>query len=152
MYCPNCGNSVPNDLKYCNGCGKRLGLADDKYGSPAKMLNEVLTALFLIVMFGFGILIGLVAVLLGNRVNNDVVVIIACVYLMSIFGICFTLARQVPKLIDARLKKDERPVEYAAPQQLTARTTAQLEEFREPVMSVTEHTTRVLDKIPVKNR
>jgi hypothetical protein len=71
---------------------------------------------------------------------------------MSIFGICFTLARQVPKLIDARLKKDERPIEYAAPQQLTARTTAQLDEFREPVMSVTDHTTRILDKIPVKNR
>lgn len=151
MFCPNCGNSVPNDLKYCNGCGKRLGLDDDKDGTPAKMLNKILIALFMIVWFGMGALIGLVAVLLGRGVNSEVVTILASIYIAAIFGICFTLARQIPKLIDARLKKDDRPAEYAAPPQLNPRTTAQLEEYREPAMSVTDHTTRILDKVPTRN-
>ncbi len=149
MYCPNCGNSVPNDLKYCNGCGKRLG-ADDTGASAGTMLDKVLTTLFLIVMFGFGILIGLVAVLLGNHVNNDMVAIIASLYLMAIFGICFTLVRQIPKLIDARLSRDQGPADYAQPQQLRPRTTAQLDEYREPVMSVTDQTTRTLERSPVE--
>jgi hypothetical protein len=151
MYCPNCGNSVPNDLKYCNGCGRRLGADDDKDGKPGKMLDNVLTALFLIVMFGFGILVGLVAVLLGNNVRTEVVMIIAIAYLASVFGICFTLVQQVPKLIDAKLRSNDRSAGYAAPQQLNPRTTAQLDEYREPVMSVTDHTTRILDKVPVKD-
>lgn len=151
MFCSNCGNSVPNDLNYCNGCGKRLGIDPDKDGTPGKMLDNVLTTLFLIVMFGFGILVGLVAVLLGNDVKTEVVVVIAIAYLAAVFGICVTLVRQVPKLIDAKLNGVNRPTEYAAPQQLTPRTTAQLDEFREPVMSVTDHTTKILDKVPFKS-
>ncbi|MEO7658333.1 MAG: hypothetical protein ABIV48_01855, partial [Pyrinomonadaceae bacterium] len=41
---------------------------EDKDGTPGKMLDNILTTLFLVVMFGFGILVGLVAVLLGNDV------------------------------------------------------------------------------------
>lgn len=151
MFCSNCGNSVPNDLNYCNGCGKRLGGDPDKDGTPGKMLDNVLTTLFLIVMFGFGILVGLIAVLLGNEVKTEVVVVIAIAYLAAVFGICVTLVRQVPKLIDAKLNIINRPNEYSAPHQLTPRTTAQLEEFREPVMSVTDHTTKILDKVPLKS-
>lgn len=151
MYCPNCGNSVPNDLKYCNGCGKRLGLDEDKDGTPGKMLNNILTALFFIVLFGMGILVGLAAVLLGNGAKPDSVVFLAVVYLATLFGICFTLIRQVPKLIDAKLRSNDRSPDYAAPSQLKSRTTAQLEEHREPVMSVTDHTTRILDKVPLKD-
>ncbi|MBP6002625.1 MAG: zinc ribbon domain-containing protein [Pyrinomonadaceae bacterium] len=151
MFCSNCGNSVPNDLNYCNGCGKRLGGDPDKDGTPGKMLDNVLTTLFLIVMFGFGILVGLIAVLLGNEVKTEVVVVIAIAYLAAVFGICVTLVRQVPKLIDAKLNTINRPNEYSAPHQLTPRTTAQLEEFREPVMSVTDHTTKILDKVPLKS-
>jgi hypothetical protein len=150
MYCPNCGNSVPNDLKYCNGCGKRLGI-DDADDSPAQMLRRVLNALFLIVIFGLGILVGLVAVLLGSGVKSDGVIFVAATYLATLFGIAFSLVRQVPKLIDAKLGSNDRSPEYAAPAQLKPRTTAQLEDYREPVMSVTDHTTRILEKDPLRN-
>jgi len=151
MFCSNCGNSVPNDLKYCNGCGKRLSPDEDKDGLPGKMLDNVLTTLFLIIMFGFGILVGLVAVLLGNEVKTPVVVVIAMAYLATLLAICITLVRQVPKLIDAKLNINKRTNEYDVPQQLTPRTTAQLDEYREPVMSVTDHTTKILDKVPYKS-
>jgi hypothetical protein len=153
MYCPNCGNTVSKKLKYCNGCGERLSKAVemDKDSTPGKMLDNVLTTIFLVVMFGLGILVGLVAVLLGNAVRVEPVVVIVVAYLAAVFGICFMLLKQVPKLIDARLRSIDRADEPAEPRHLSPITTAQLEEFREPVMSVTDHTTRTLDKVPVKD-
>lgn len=152
MYCSNCGNTVNNKLKFCNSCGGRIAReveAVDRDSSPGKMLDNVLTTLFLIVMFGMGILVGLVAVLLGNGVPTDVVVVIVIAYLAAVFGICFALARQVPKLIDARLRGSNVYTE-AAPPQIEPRTTAQLEEFRQPVASVTDHTTKTLDEVPLR--
>ena len=152
MYCPNCGKTVNQKLKYCNGCGERLSKAAeiDKDGTPGKMLDNILTTLFLVVMFGLGILVGLVAVLLGNNVKPEIVAILTLAYLAAIFGICFMLARQVPKLIDARLKGWSTTDETNEPRQLEPLTTAQLAEYREPVMSVTDHTTKTLDKVPFK--
>ncbi len=145
MYCSKCGKSLEPGLKYCNACGNRLGLEpEDKHGTPGKMLDNILTTLFLVVMFGLGILVGLVAVLLGNAVRTEVVMIIVIAYLAAVFGICFSLVRQVPKLIDARLKGAGYVGETQADRELPPRTTAQLEEYREPVGSVTDHTTRTL--------
>jgi hypothetical protein len=150
MFCPNCGSTVNKKLKYCNSCGERLSKAAeiDKDGMPGKMLDNILTTVFLVVMFGLGILVGLVAVLLSNMVEPKFVVFITVVYLAAIFGICYTLLTQVPKLIDARLKLNEYAEEERIAGRLTPMTTAQLDEPREPVMSVTERTTRTLDKVP----
>lgn len=101
-------------------------------------------------MFGLGILVGLVAVLLGNGIEPKFVTMIAIAYLAAVFGICYTLLSQVPKLIDARLKSNIIVHETTQPQQLRPLTTAQLEEFREPAMSVTDHTTRTLEEMPLK--
>jgi len=150
MYCSNCGSLVNEKLKYCNSCGERLAKDEDKEGSPGKMLDKVLTTLFLVVMFGLGILVGLVAVLLGNQVKTDLVTIIVVAYLMAIFGICFSLVRQVPKLIDAKLKGFAvNTQDFVPPQQLNPRTTAQIEDYKQPA-SVTEHTTRTLEEVPLK--
>lgn len=152
MFCPNCGKTVNKKLKYCNGCGERLSKADeiDKDGTPGKMLDNILTTLFLVVMFGLGILVGLVAVLLGNNIEPRYVVFISVAYLAAVFGICYTLLSQVPKLIDARLKSESSDRETGFHQQLQPLTTAQLEEYREPAMSVTDHTTKTLDKVPLR--
>lgn len=149
MYCSTCGTQIADHLKYCSSCGDRLAKDDDKHGTPGKMLDNILTTIFLVVMFGLGILVGLVAVLLGNEVKPDAVMLIATVYLLVIFGICFTLVRQVPKLIDARLKGSNNTADTLTPQ-LQPRTAAQLDEYREPAMSVTDHTTKTLDKVPVE--
>lgn len=153
MFCPNCGKAVDGTLKYCNGCGKRLvNIDEDRDGTPGKMLDNVLTALFLIVMFGLGILVGLVAVMLGNNVKTEVVTLIVLAYLATVFTICFMLLKQVPKLIDAKLRGFE-PVTGAAPFQMPAQQMAgQLDAHREPVMSVTDQTTRTLDTAPFRER
>ena len=144
MYCSNCGNSVSEKLNYCNSCGERVVKEDDERGTPGKMLNNILKTIFLTAVLGFGILIGLVAVLLRGDVMPQIIGIIVVAYLATVFGICFALLRQVPKLIDAKLAKSHSELPAG---QLYARTTAQLEEHREPVDSVTTHTTRALDKV-----
>lgn len=152
MYCPNCGETVDKKLRYCNACGERLSKAGeiDKDGTAGKMLDNILTTIFLVVMFGLGILVGLVAVLLSNEVQTQVVVLIVMAYLAAVFGICFTLLKQGPKLIDARLKTLNADAEGLRPQ-LEPVTTPQLEEYREPAMSVTDRTTKTLDKVPLRN-
>ena len=152
MHCSNCGSKVDKKLRFCNNCGERLSKASeiDKDGMPGKMLDNILTTIFLIVMFGMGILVGLVAVLLGNGMRVEPLLIVVLAYLAVIFGICFTLLRQVPKLIDARLRTTEGYGQAEQPAYLRPATTAQLEEFREPAMSVTDSTTRTLDNSPLR--
>ncbi|MBK9528646.1 MAG: hypothetical protein IPO41_10085 [Acidobacteria bacterium] len=114
------------------------------------MLDNILTTVFMIVMFGLGILVGLVAVLMGSGMPKEPVVVIVIAYLAAVFGICYTLLKQVPKLVDARLKADGFAEESRQAARLAPLTTAQLEEYREPVMSVTDRTTKTLDKVPIE--
>src|SRR5438874_8770642 len=102
MFCSACGKQVTENLKYCNGCGERLAKDDDD--SPGKMLDGILETLFWTAILGLGGLVGLIAVLLNKGVISELVVLTIFGYLATIFGICFYLARQVPKLIDAKLK------------------------------------------------
>lgn len=149
MYCSGCGTFISDKLNYCKNCGAKLAKQKDK-SSTEPILESILTTLFLVVLFGLGILVGLVAVLLKNDVAQQVVVMIAIVYLAAVFGICYMLLSQIPKLINAELKSDNEMPESYQPPQISAKNTAQLEEHREPVMSVTDHTTRTFDKIPLK--
>lgn len=148
MYCPSCAHPVKDGLKYCNSCGARIA-AVEKDDSPAKMLDDVLETLFWTTAVSLGILVGLVAVMLGNHVNADIVGIVAVFYLATVGMITFMLARQVPKLIDARLRSVQPSADNVEHAQLRSPTTAQIEDFREPAMSVTDHTTKTLDKMPV---
>ena len=149
MYCANCGSLVNEALKYCKNCGGRL-IREKEDDSSRSMLNMLLTVISLIAVFGFGILVALVSVLLRSSVSPEVLVMITLAYLAVLFGISLTLLRQIPKLIDAKLNQKNQTSEISQPAQIQNRNTAQLEEFREPVLSVTEHTTRTLEKELVK--
>lgn len=155
MFCPNCGTTVSAKLRYCKACGERLSKAEeiDKDGMPGKMLDNILTTIFLVVLFGLGILVGLVAVLLGNDVRIEPVTVITIAYLAAVFGICYKLLTQVPKLIDARLKSRSESYGPVDRVQLDDQPMpAQLSDYREPAMSVTDHTTKTLEKVPLSER
>jgi hypothetical protein len=123
---------------------------DADNGAPDRMLRSVLSALLGIVVMGLGILVGLVSILLKNEVKTDAIFGVILAYLLTLFGISFSLSRQATKLIDHKVKgwSAGNPGFEQLPRQ---RTTAQLEEFREPAMSVTDHTTRTLDKVPIRD-
>lgn len=150
MYCQKCGSQVNNKLNYCNNCGARLAKNSDDE-SPRSMLDNLLTTTFLVVLFGLGILVGLVAVLLQNGVEHKAVIMISVFYLAAVSGICYMLLSQVPKLIDARLnQKIYENDAMTAPVQLSAPNTAQLEEPKQSPISVTDNTTRTLDEVLLK--
>ncbi len=150
MYCSSCGSLMNAELNYCKNCGAKLAKVKEEKDLPKSILDNLLTTLFLVVMFGLGILVGLVAVLLGSGVNHETVTIIAAFYLIAIFGICYKLLNQIPKLIDAKLNPKRETPEMYQPPQISSQTTAQLEEHREPVGSVVENTTRIFEKIESK--
>ena len=150
MYCSKCGSLVNNELNYCNSCGEKLAKAKDK-DAPKAMLDDILTSLCFIAIFGFVFFVGLVAILLDKSVPANVFLMVLLTYLVALFGICFMLLRQVPKLIDANLKENKaEKSQVIQPAQLSSPTTAQLEEHREPVLSVTENTTRTLEEVSVR--
>jgi hypothetical protein len=150
MYCPSCGKSVKDGLRYCNHCGERLERETDDSGSPGKMLKEILETLFWMAVIGLGILIGLVSVLLNKNIDPMIVGIIVVAYLMTLFGICFTLSRQVPKLIDARLKGEQKR-DHVPDLELPSARAGQLDAYREPA-TVTDVTTRTLDEELVERK
>jgi hypothetical protein len=148
MYCAACGSEINDKLNYCKNCGAKI--AKEEEDTPRTMMSELLAALTWVPLGGLGILIGLVAVLLKNGFDHQGIMVIAGLYLAALFGICFMLANQLPKLIDAKLRqKSEAPESYQPPQ-LFAKTTAQLEEHHEPAVSITENTTRNFEKIPLR--
>lgn len=149
MYCQQCGSSINDALKYCNNCGAKQKKGKDESDTKV-MLDNLLTTLFLVVMFGLGILVGLVAVLLDKEVTREAIVTIIIGYLVAVFGICFMLLSQVKKVIDAKLKIRDEFNEPMPHVRLASPTTAQLEEHRQPAVSVTEHTTRTLEEVPLK--
>jgi hypothetical protein len=140
MFCARCGKQIDDSLKYCNGCGTQIKKEAD---SP---LTSLITALIIIGTAGLGILVGLSAVLLDKIPNFGPVLIFGVIYLAVLFGICFMIMRQITKLIDADLGRRRLP-EAKQFTELPAPTTNELEEFRQPA-SVTDQTTRTLDKIP----
>jgi len=151
MYCSRCGSSINDGLKYCKNCGVKLVKDEEKEDTPESILDNLLTTLCFVALGGLGILVGLVAVLLDKSVDFQLVAVIAVAYLVALFSTCFMLLSQIPKLIDAKLnKKSERVDETIRPAQLYAVNTAQLEEPREPVLSVTENTTRTLEKAAIE--
>ncbi|MBK9153383.1 MAG: hypothetical protein IPM25_04080 [Chloracidobacterium sp.] len=153
MYCERCGKQLDEALNFCNGCGAQLR---KERGDQRSVLNSLITAVIVVSIVGFGVLVGLMAILLDKLANPEPAFIFAIFYLATLFGIAFMIMRQISRLIDAKLKgndidanvpirREERPV------QLPPTSTARLEEHREPA-SVTEHTTRTLENVPARER
>lgn len=155
MYCSRCRSLIGEDLNFCSRCGERVNkneLAESSKKQSEMLDNLAITAIF-IGLGGLGCLVGLVAVLLGGNVIPQVIVLIVLSYLAAWFGVCFKLLGQISKLVDANLeKKKSKEDESVEPLQLATPRTAQLESPREPVISVTENTTRTLDEVLIERK
>jgi len=147
MFCERCGKQLDPSLKYCNGCGAQIKKDEEE---PKTILNTMVTALIVVGTAGLGALIGLMAVLLDKIQRVEPAIALGAFYLLAWFGVCFFILRQISKLIDADLlDRRSRTIESTPLVQLPPRSTNPLEDFRQPA-SVTDHTTRTLDKIPVE--
>lgn len=153
MYCSRCSTKISEDLNFCSSCGERVN-KNDLAGTSKKqseMLDNLAITLIFVGCGGMLFLVGLVAVLLDKTISNQVIVLLAGMYLAAWFGICFKLLTQISKLVDANLEdRKSQKADFRVPVQLPSKTTAQLEDRFEPAMSVTENTTKNLEKVPAK--
>lgn len=153
MYCPACGSAVNDQLHYCNRCGERLTRPEipETKDETRKLIDSLMTTIFLVVMFGLGILVGLTAILLDKNVAHGGVAAIIALWLAAIFGICFMLARQASRLIEIRTRRLERDLDSPRKESYLPPTNPnQLDAHREPARSVVETTTRTLDESKIE--
>ncbi len=146
MYCSGCGTKLGPNLNYCKQCGSRV--PNDESISVAENLSQSIGYIG-----GFGLLGFIFGIYLMTRsgVAAGPVIVISFLYLATLFGICYMILRQTAPFT---LKKKDRndPESYSAdtPAYLKPLTTAQLTEPVKSPVSVTEHTTRTLDELPVE--
>lgn len=157
IFCPKCGNAVQDGLKFCNSCGQRLRRERSRDGGNNAPLLIVLGAATVIAVFGFGGLIGFVALLLKNAAKEELVGMAIAMWLFVVVLLDVMLIRKASKLIDNNIANNADEIEMPSAEKTSApllkrRSTAQLEEHREPASSVIEHTTRMLDKEPFRER
>jgi zinc-ribbon domain len=147
MYCSNCGTKIKPELNYCNYCGTKVSKVElETQKTIAENLSSAVGYIG-----GFGLLgfIFVALILVKNGVHPTALTFISLFYLASLFGICFLIILQIASLTKKELPENEVLQPDFQTGQLNSAATAQLEEHREPA-SVTENTTRTLDKIKVK--
>ncbi len=140
MYCSACGTEIKTGLNYCNRCGARVDKLTTVEKSPAAVYLSMATGF--VGLGGLGLTVGLIALLLKSGVVIEAVVMLALAFLVAVFAMTFLMLRQITQLtlaLPARERAFENP-------QLDSPNTAQLEEPRQPARSVTENTTRTLEK------
>lgn len=150
MYCSHCGTSIPGNLNYCKNCGSRVEKnAVIVSNSSSKMAMAAAGAIGVV---GLGGVFPLLKILLESRLDQPAILMVLFGYLVTVFLLVAMLVGHAWKRSgDIRVHADDAN-DYLPPKSFRGPVTARLEAHREPAVSVTEHTTRTLDEIPVERR
>lgn len=148
MYCATCGTEIKPELNYCNRCGARVDKLATTEGNSTVLQNLSMATGF-VGLGGLGLTVGLIALLLKSGVVIEAVVMLALAFLVTVFGMTFLLLRQISQVFNV-LPSAKKEKFFEEKPQLNAPNTAQLEEPRSFAGSVTENTTRTLEKELVK--
>lgn len=149
MYCSSCGRAVTPGLSYCNHCGARLaeakgdGVARSSEVKPENLLFFI-TAVFI---FGLGAIIGLMTVMkfVFGPENLGLTIfftLLSFLIMLAVEGVFVWML----------LGRKKAAKGAGGTEQLKKQTTNELSEAEarmlpEPVLSVTEHTTRTLEPV-----
>jgi len=148
MYCSTCGAAVAENLSYCNHCGARiLASNSDKVTTSRDVKPESLIAA-MVATFVFGLvaitlLLGVMKSVLGFEVGQILAfAALSFLTMLSLEGVFL-------RLLLRRSRGDE---ERARTDSLAGHTTKELgapqvHALREPLSSVTDHTTRAFEPI-----
>lgn len=150
MYCPSCGSELTSELSYCNRCGANLKpLSNQSGGAPAKLVGAtwaISMAVVLVTLGGFGMMFGLVMALISSGVNlSGGGMVLLGFALLIILAIASLLVRQLSRVLDVSQILGG----ATQPQQskLSQEPVPQIGAPRQPVSSVTEHTTQMFEPI-----
>ena len=150
MYCPSCGSELTSELVYCNRCGANLKPLTSQSGGPGSKLVgatwALSTAVVLVTLGGFGMMFGLVMALISNGVNLSGGGMVLIVFsLLIILAVASLLVRQLSRVLD--ISQGSGDTTQQKQPQLSRPTVQQISSSPQPVPSVTEHTTHILEPI-----
>jgi len=141
MYCSSCGSAVPNQLTFCNKCGAKLINA-----VPSPRPESLIWAICALFIMGTGVIIGLMAVMKEVVKLNEGVI-------LGIVTVCFGMMLVLVGILSWLLISSARSARASSPERhLEERRTNELNEaparmLQEPLVSVTEHTTRAFEPV-----
>ncbi|HEX8853719.1 MAG TPA: hypothetical protein VF754_09545 [Pyrinomonadaceae bacterium] len=148
MYCSSCGTAVTPGLSYCNRCGAELGAKERKALKAADAYPESLIwALVAVTVGGIGAVMVLVAVL--SKVFGKEIIL--AITLLSFLLLLSTTAMFLWLLLRRVRRADESSdAARRTEQEATPLGAATARALPEPMPSVTEHTTRTFEPVPVE--
>lgn len=149
MYCSACGVAVAQNRSYCNHCGAKLNFGDsgsDSSEVKPDMLVAATVATFVLGLVAIAVLMGIMKSVLGVPVERILGFMALPFLLMLVLEGVF-----IRLLLRRRHGLDERKT---LPND---QVTNELDEARarllsQPAASVTEHTTRAFESIPVERK
>ena len=157
MYCPSCGSELTSELSYCNRCGAQLKPPPNQSGEAhSKLVGAtwaISLAVVLITLGGFGMMFGLVMALISNGINlSGGGMVLLGFGLLIILAVASLLIRQLSRVLDVAQLSGGAPQSKQSHQPiLSEKPVQQIGAPREPVASVTEHTTRMFEPV-IKDR
>ena len=151
MYCSTCGTLINTELNYCNRCGSSTKNESTKHNvAVVSGLKIISFSTGWVGVVGLGGLIALVGILFSNQVPLEWIVTLSALFLITTFGICFLMTRQISRLTEVLNSGEQHSQQKSPPGQLNSHVVAQIESPRESFISTTENTTHNLEKIPLK--
>lgn len=148
MYCSTCGVAVAESLSYCNHCGARIVSSNsDKVVASREvkpdLLVSAMAATFIMGLLAISVLLGVMKSVLGLELGQ-ILGFAALSFLIMIL-----LEGVFLRLLFRRNRETE---ERARTESLSGHTTKELaapqvQALREPLSSVTDHTTRAFESL-----
>ena len=157
MYCQACGAEVSEGMSYCNRCGAKLKPVSDEVAvvssqPPVRVTPgaawAMAAAVALITIVGFGLAFSLVMVFVEKGLSLDegrLAVIMTLI--VSVLLIDWLLLRQFTRLTSGKGQAADDATLKPEKKKLSEKAVPQLAAPREPLASVTEHTTRTFDPV-----
>jgi hypothetical protein len=150
MYCFACGQTLKENLNYCNSCGTRVERGPVVANSASSKPFAV--AAILVALIGLGGVIPILRILLESRLSGFGVLLALFAYLFTVLGMFSILAAyfwRVSGSTSSKPKELAEPQEYISPASFRQANAGQLEAAHQSVMSVTDNTTQILDELPL---
>jgi hypothetical protein len=152
MFCPSCGAEYAIGLNYCNRCGANLSApslqAESAPVSVTKPAIVITIAIMFITLVGFAAVTEGATKLGALLHENDPVVVTIIFGMGTIMVIDIMLIMQLSRLIGAFLGRPGQAKKLSAKQKAKELPAPDPGAFV-PAGSVTDHTTRTLDRQPV---
>ena len=152
MYCASCGSAVPASVSYCNRCGAKVGAKGEGAGAWSSLSPNLIVCAMAVVFFpGIAAFFAMLMLMKNGAGGFDPIIFVAAALTflllvgveLALFWLLVSGRREARKAAAAASSK-----EHAA-QSLAGANTHSLPE---PASSVTEHTTRTFDPLPVERR